>query len=77
MITLYIQPDCLICTIVQPAVEAIAAKYDQLLDVQGENPSVPAYPAVLFNGRLLVGDGAPRELELLLKEKDDFGRNFK
>lgn len=75
MITLYIQPDCLICTAVQPAIEALAAKYEQFLHIQGENSSVSAYPAVLFEGRLLVGEGAPRELGLLLKEKDDFGRN--
>lgn len=66
MITLFVQPDCMICAIVQPVIEAIAQKHG--LELVVTQDAVPAYPAVLFEGRLLIGENAPRELEKLIAQ---------
>lgn len=64
---LFLTPECLICELVTAAVQALAVKHALPLDIQGEAPDVPAYPALLYQGRLYIGEGIPLELKQQLE----------
>jgi len=71
MLELYTTNNCVICELVLPAVKAIADKNSLQLNVCGEAEGVPAYPALLYNGALLIGEGIPTKLAQILKGSQD------
>lgn len=63
---LFVLPDCLICAVVQQAVEALSQRHRIPLDVRPPEPQVPAVPALYYQNQLYLGEFIPRELSRIL-----------
>lgn len=71
MLRVYTKPGCVICSVVLPALDAIARRHCLTLQQYGPQPGIPGYPAVHYKDRIFIGEHAPRELAAYIKELSD------